>query len=191
MISATCIAPVNIAVIKYCKIALYSINISFWVTKLFIPGGKRDKHLILPYNDSISGTLSMEQVSSDWYAILLSLCASHLLCHFFFVKLIFMLILQYCFTTCVYVLYCDLILPNKLSLQMLLILRCAPRRLSRLRRILLTTNSGWMAQKHRLKLTNGWRIAWKHVSIDYSIFIKQLRLIHSVFSKSIGCQEEG
>lgn len=56
----TCIAPVNIAVIKYCKYLYFlMIHISY---KKNIPGGKRDEELILPINDSISSTLDINQV---------------------------------------------------------------------------------------------------------------------------------
>lgn len=58
----TVIAPVNIAVIKYCK----SMPKKFQTTlfpKCFVSGGKRDENLILPLNDSVSCTLDMEHVS--------------------------------------------------------------------------------------------------------------------------------
>lgn len=59
----TCVAPVNIAVIKYC---MSSINIVYRCTTytyLCFSGGKRDENLILPLNDSISATLSLDYVS--------------------------------------------------------------------------------------------------------------------------------
>lgn len=62
--SVTVIAPVNIAVIKYCKylqIKLRSAKfINYWIYGL---GGKRNESLILPINDSLSVTLSTADVS--------------------------------------------------------------------------------------------------------------------------------
>lgn len=99
----TCQAPVNIAVIKYCKCApsgwqrndafyFYRVKVrganthacvlsletvtvrtptpfQFQFALLVSPGGKRDEKLILPYNDSISGTLDMDQVSTVRFSV--------------------------------------------------------------------------------------------------------------------------
>lgn len=56
----TCVAPVNIAVIKYCKYVCSNIQVYTYIS---FQGGKRDEQLILPLNDSLSGTLSTDFVS--------------------------------------------------------------------------------------------------------------------------------
>lgn len=77
----TCTAPVNIAVIKYCKYLrslrkkislLYSCNFKLnglyctinvlAVDKIMFSGGKRHEDLILPINSSLSVTLHQDQV---------------------------------------------------------------------------------------------------------------------------------
>lgn len=61
-VQVTCIAPVNIAVIKYCmKIHIPQKKVPK-INKFFIAGGKRNESLILPINDSLSVTLSTADV---------------------------------------------------------------------------------------------------------------------------------
>lgn len=63
----TCIAPVNIAVIKYCKYIYLTIFFLFLVILIFLfLGGKRDDDLILPVNDSISLSLDTKQVNCNF-----------------------------------------------------------------------------------------------------------------------------
>lgn len=65
----TCVAPVNIATIKYCKFPprlysfAYTFETTFIIFLILFPGGKRDEQLILPLNDSVSLTLDCDQVS--------------------------------------------------------------------------------------------------------------------------------
>jgi hypothetical protein len=61
----TCTAPVNIAVIKYCKLPINYFFINSKCSQLNFLGGKRDEKLILPINDSISLTLSSKQVTTS------------------------------------------------------------------------------------------------------------------------------
>lgn len=68
----TCTAPVNIAVIKYCKcelcllcvmfLCLHSFRSCVEVFRILHTGGKRDEELILPINSSLSVTLHQDQV---------------------------------------------------------------------------------------------------------------------------------
>ena len=58
---ATCTAPVNIAVIKYCKLAI-NIFHEIEIKILTSSGGKRDENLILPINSSLSVTLNQDEV---------------------------------------------------------------------------------------------------------------------------------
>lgn len=67
--SVTCIAPVNIAVIKYCKLInflskfdLAKLSKIYPFNLILILGGKRNEELILPINDSLSVTLSTDDV---------------------------------------------------------------------------------------------------------------------------------
>ena len=63
--SVTIKAPVNIAVIKYCKcFILKSDSILILLFHHFKKGGKSNEKLILALNDSISGTLSINQLSA-------------------------------------------------------------------------------------------------------------------------------
>lgn len=63
----TCQAPVNIAVIKYCKkresmLKTLFVHVIFNVF-FFFTGGKRDEELILPLNSSLSVTLGIDEVT--------------------------------------------------------------------------------------------------------------------------------
>lgn len=64
----TYIAPVNIAVIKYCEYECPKLK-RRKLFKSFILGGKRNEELILPLNDSISGSLSTDFVSICRYSM--------------------------------------------------------------------------------------------------------------------------
>ena len=65
----TCQAPVNIAVIKYCKNKDSMLKTLFFraILNIFKPyffsGGKRDEELILPLNSSLSVTLGIDEVT--------------------------------------------------------------------------------------------------------------------------------
>lgn len=62
----TCQAPVNIAVIKYCKnkdSMLKTLFVRVILNLTFFTGGKRDEELILPMNSSLSVTLGIDEVT--------------------------------------------------------------------------------------------------------------------------------
>lgn len=78
----TCQAPVNIAIIKYCKWDIINLQIAFrcWKNsiliscktktiktemwkKFYVAGGKRNEQLILPLNSSLSVTLDKKEVT--------------------------------------------------------------------------------------------------------------------------------
>ncbi len=63
----TSTAPVNIAVVKYCELNLKHRSIQFFcdVGNCVSAGGKRDDHLILPINDSLSLTLNSDEVERN------------------------------------------------------------------------------------------------------------------------------
>lgn len=64
--TVTCQAPVNIAVIKYCKnkdSMLKTLFVRVILNLTFFTGGKRDEELILPMNSSLSVTLGIDEVT--------------------------------------------------------------------------------------------------------------------------------
>lgn len=76
--SVTCIAPVNIAVIKYCKFVPLIVTLTLWNFLIFdknleFLGGKRNEELILPINDSLSVTLSIDDVCLTFSTFFFSL----------------------------------------------------------------------------------------------------------------------
>lgn len=61
--SITVQAPVNIAVIKYCKWSMLVKGLNIWpINVIRSLGGKQNEDLIIPLNDSVSGTLCMDQL---------------------------------------------------------------------------------------------------------------------------------
>ena len=67
VVRATCTAPTNIAVIKYCQATPQQTNNPLFTYLPLITGGKSDEDLILPLNASLSVSLHQDDVRVEMY----------------------------------------------------------------------------------------------------------------------------